>query len=92
MHGGYIALDPDGTLESRTAAKSAASRAASLGRKRQPLTDALLTQVVDIVNENKYDPRKQIASTHYISERTASRWIAEAKRRGLFDVKAVDHG
>jgi hypothetical protein len=85
MHGGYVALDSDGSLDGHAAAKSAAARAAALARRRQPLTDALLAQVVNIVRKNRYDPRKQVASEHYVSERTASRWIAEARRRGLID-------
>lgn len=84
-HGGYIAVDADTEFVDRQAASASAQRAAALARRRQPLTDALLAQVVNIVRHNKYDPRKQVASMLYVSERTASRWIAEARRRGLLD-------
>ncbi len=43
----------------------------------------LLRQVADIASVNAYNPRRQVAEELHTSERTASRWIAEARRRGL---------
>ena len=82
---GVASSTPLRTLAVVEEAGAAAQRASALARRRQPLTDALLAQVVNIVHNNKYDPRKQVASMFYVSDRTASRWIAEARRRGLLE-------
>lgn len=88
----FVAFLPsDNPLRDKPFAQAAARNAQTLGRRRQPLTDALLTQVANIVNHNKYDPRKQVASEFYVSGRTASRWIAEARGRGLID-RRLDNG
>ena len=62
---------------------------ARLGRRR-PMTDPLLQQVANIVRDNQYDPRRKVAETLFMSNRTASRWIAEARRRGLLEESAMD--
>ncbi len=59
------------------------ARAVAARRRHQPASDTELKQVAQIVRSNKYDPRKQVARELPVSERTASRWIAEARRRGL---------
>jgi hypothetical protein len=69
----------------KAAAQDAARRAAGLARRRVPFSDDLLAQVTTIVKENPYNPRKTVAATLHMSDRTSSRWIAEAKRRGLLD-------
>ena len=83
--GAFMGVGFKNPLRDKPAAITAASRAAALARRRQPLSNDLLAQVVTIVNKNKYDPRKQVASMLHASERTASRWIADARKRGLFD-------
>lgn len=50
---------------------------------RRPPTDELLHQVANIVRNNPFNPRKEVASQLHMSERTASRRIAEAKARGF---------
>lgn len=94
--GAFMGVGFKNPLRDKPAAITAASRAAALARRRQSLSNDLLAQVVTIVNKNKYDPRKQVASMLYVSERTASRWIAEARKRGLFDEeptpKETDNG
>jgi hypothetical protein len=52
-------------------------------RQYRPVDMGLLRQVADIVTVNTYNPRKQVAEELHTSERTASRWIAEARRRGF---------
>jgi hypothetical protein len=63
--------------------EDAAERAASLANNRRPVTDAQLQQAANIARANPYDPRKQVAEQLCTSERTASRWLAEARKRGF---------
>lgn len=59
-----------------------ADRAAASRRRTPPLTDELLREVADIVNRGG---REYIDEVRRLgaSRRTASRWVAEARRRGL---------
>jgi hypothetical protein len=62
---------------------NAADSAAGLARGRRGPTERQLKKTASIWRENKdYDPRKQVANGLFVSERTASRWIALAKERG----------
>ena len=49
----------------------------------RPVSDEDLRKVAEIVKDNGFNPRKQLKETLNLSERTASRWIAEARRRGF---------
>jgi hypothetical protein len=61
----------------------AGEAAADLARGRRGPSERQLRMTAAIWRENKdYDPRKQVASGLYVSERTASRWIALAKENG----------
>lgn len=61
----------------------AGEAAADLARGRRGPSERQLKLTAAIWRENKdYDPRKQVASGLYVSERTASRWIALARERG----------
>ena len=61
----------------------AGDRAADLARGRRGPSERQLRLTAKIWQENNdYNPRKQVAQTLYVSERTASRWIATAKERG----------
>lgn len=65
--------------------------AAALARRRRPMTDALLRRVAQVARINPYDPRHQVAEQLSTSERSATRWIAEAKRRGFLEEdEAID--
>jgi hypothetical protein len=90
--GGYMGVGYQNPKRDKPAAIAAAKRATALARRRQPLLDARLKDVAEIVAKNKYDPRKEIASSLHVSDRTASRWIAEAKRRGLVADLGTDDG
>jgi hypothetical protein len=63
--------------------EEAAERAAALSKNRRPVTDSQLRQAANIAHHNPLDPRKQVAAQLYTSERTASRWLAEARKRGF---------
>lgn len=65
--------------EERERAANAASR------RGRPVSDQILRRVADIVRANPYSPRADIRAEIAVSERTASRWISEAKRRGFLD-------
>ena len=53
-------------------------------RKREDLDDELLSRVADAYQSDVSGaPRRNVAETLHTSERTASRWIAEARKRGL---------
>lgn len=82
---GFMAIGLKNPLRDKEAWLHAADQAKALARKRQPFSDDLLAQVAKIVKRNPYDPRKEVAATLHMSDRTASRWIAEARRRGLLD-------
>lgn len=88
--GAFMGIGFENPIRDKPAALAAAARAGALARRRQPLSDSLLEEVANIVNHNQYDPRKQVASDLHVSERTASRWIAEVKRRGLLDKKEAE--
>lgn len=53
-----------------------------ISRRGRPVGDETLRRVAAIVRENRFDPRRQIHDEIGASPRTASRWIAEARRRG----------
>jgi len=52
-------------------------------RRGRPVGDEDLQKAVEIYRANKYDFREQMRGQLGISTRTASRWIAMAKERGL---------
>lgn len=52
-------------------------------RTRRPITDDLLTEVARVVTAHPGVPMKTVAKELGCSERTAWRWVAEARRRGL---------
>ncbi len=62
--------------------KEAGQAAVDLARGRRGPSDRQLELAAAIARANKYDPRKEVANQLYVSERTASRWIAIAKERG----------
>jgi hypothetical protein len=64
----------------------AGARATSSLRGR-PVPDNALAKVAEIVGRNDFNPRKQIRDELHVSERTASRWIAIARERGLLPAK-----
>jgi hypothetical protein len=64
--------------------QAAGARAVSSQRGR-PVSDDDLRKVAEIVRDNDFDPRQQIVRELHLSQRTASRWIAEARRRGLIE-------
>jgi hypothetical protein len=59
----------------------------SVGRRGRPVEDDQLRLVAEIVQANPYAPRPEIRDRLHVSERTASRWIKEARRRGLLEAK-----
>lgn len=64
--------------------EGAGARAVSSQRGR-PVSDEDLALVAAIVLSNDYDPRRQMHDELGLSKRTASRWIALARKRGLLD-------
>lgn len=54
-------------------------------RRNEPVSEEDLREVADIVKENDYDPRQAVAQRLHVSLRTASRRIAEARRRGFLE-------
>lgn len=67
------------TLEEATAARAEALAS----RRGRPVSEENLLKVAAIVRANTYDPRQEVRRELHVSERTASRWIAEARSRGL---------
>jgi hypothetical protein len=60
--------------------------ARAVGNERgPPVSDELLRQVAEIVAHNSFNPRKVVAWALFVSDRTASRWIANAKNKGLIE-------
>ncbi len=82
---GFMGIGFKNPVRDKDALLNAAHQAKALARKRQPFSDDLLAQIATIVKRNPYDPRKEVAATLHMSDRTASRWIAEVRRRGLLD-------
>lgn len=77
------ALQEQGVILPSEGDAEAAEAAADLARGRRGPSERQLKMTAAIWRENKdYDPRKQVAQMLYVSERTASRWIALAKERG----------
>jgi hypothetical protein len=64
--------------------------AATKALRGRPIRTDTLHQVVNIVRSNDFDHRKQIARELHVSDRTASRYIAEARRRGLLEENRED--
>ncbi len=62
--------------------QGAGQRASDLARGRRGPTERQLELAAGIAKANRYNPRKEVASQLYVSERTASRWIALAKDHG----------
>ena len=69
-------LTPDEAAATRAGARRGS-------RRGRPVSDEDLRDVAAIVQTNTYDPRRQVREELNVSERTASRWIAEARSRGL---------
>ena len=63
-----------------------------MSRRGRPVSDEDLRRVADVVEANPYDRRMQVAHQLHVSPRTASRWIAEAKRRGFIEERANKKG
>ncbi len=60
------------------------ARAGALtSRRGRPVSNEALRAVAEIVRTNSYDPRLQVQRELHVSQRTASRWIAEARSRRL---------
>jgi hypothetical protein len=80
-------MDPGFATSTEVAALGgrARLRAGASLRARQPMTEDLIRQVAEIARANPYEPRKQVALQLYTSQRTASRWLAEARRRGVLE-------
>lgn len=51
----------------------------------RPVSDTDLRRVAEICRNNDYNWRKQVARDLNVSERTASRWIATARKRGYLE-------
>jgi hypothetical protein len=70
-------------LPSTVSADDVADAVRLVSRRGRPVADDDLHRVAAIVRRNSYDPRKQVARELHLADRTASRWIAEARRRGI---------
>jgi hypothetical protein len=60
-----------------------ARRSATASLRGRPVSGDVLARVAEIVRDNPHDPRRHIIGEFYVSPRTASRWIAKARDRGL---------
>jgi hypothetical protein len=58
-----------------------ARKAAVASQRGRPVSDDTLRRVSEIISESPFDPRVKIHEEFNVSSRTASRWIAEAKKR-----------
>jgi hypothetical protein len=58
-----------------------------ISRSGLEVSDQNLLRVAEIVRTNLRNPRQQVAADLHLSGRTASRWIAAARKRGLIGVK-----
>jgi hypothetical protein len=65
---------------------------AAFKRRPGPATDAELREVADIVLSSIPAPRLEIRSRLGVSTRTASRWIDEARRRGMVTKEVENNG
>ena len=54
-------------------------------RRRRLIDDELLTAVAEVVRSNPVRPNDAVHKQMHTSTRNASRWIAEAKRRGFLN-------
>lgn len=72
-----------------TAPSTVAQASSRRGRR---VSDEVLRRVAEIVRENGYDPRQQVASELRTSPRTASRWIATAQQRGFITPQKKGNG
>lgn len=73
---------PSGDVPSR------GSEAVASLRTRPTMTDGLLREVADIVQSDTHGaPREAIRARMHVSLRTASRWMAEARKRGFLPSK-----
>ncbi len=64
--------------------QAAGNRAVAMARRGRPVSDETLGRVAQIVKDHRDDDyRKQVATQEHVSLRTASRYIALAKERGL---------
>jgi len=69
---------------------TAAGAAATAALRGRPVRNEELERVAEIVRRNKRDPRNEIKRELHVSVRTASRYIAEARRRGLLNENEED--
>jgi hypothetical protein len=70
--------------ENTRAADAAGDAAVNVRRKRRKMTDELLRRVSDTVRSDETGaPRQAVAAREFSSTRTASRLIAEARKRGF---------
>jgi hypothetical protein len=58
---------------------------ASASTRHRPITPQLLRTVADLVREEPGRPRQAVSEKLHASLRTASRWIATAKKQGYLD-------
>jgi|GEM_PF-4876400 len=56
------------------------------------VSDEDLRKVAEIVVGNDYDPRKEVVRQLHLSDRTTSRWIAEARRKGFLTKEVDENG
>jgi hypothetical protein len=67
----------------------AGSAAVSAHRGRPP-TEMQIQMAAKIAKHNRYDPRQEVARALMVSPRTASRLLAEARRRGLIELDSEE--
>ena len=89
MQSGYDNSNAVHLMPTDAERQAAGARAISSQRGR-PVSDESLRKVAEIVNAeiakgNNYDRRNQVREELHLSKRTASRYIAEARKRGLIE-------
>jgi hypothetical protein len=67
----------------RRDAKKEGDRAVQARRRRRVMSDDLLADVARVATENPTAPTKAVADQLHCSYRTAGRWVALARERGL---------
>jgi len=78
--------DLEATQDAPTVAELLAAKAASSTAQRgRAVQEETLMRVAEIVRSNGFNPRNEVQRALRVSSRTASRYIAEAKRRGMLD-------
>lgn len=78
------AVEQGGYLMERTGHAGASGASALRARGRRSITDDLLREVAAVVQDDPLgEPNQAVQRQLHTSSRTASRWIAAAKRRGF---------